>query len=128
MCSGGGPNISKYKDPWETNNFRGVHIFQPTCEIYVPGGPNISKYKDRGEPFGGGVQIFHDRPLNNLARTFQACHLCTFNVSAIFLEPSLHLVCHDNSKYCLPSFISPSSYTVLLLWCFLLDLTACTTA
>ena len=50
----GGPNISKYKDPWETNNFRGVHIFQLTCEIYVPGGPNISKYKDRGEPFWGG--------------------------------------------------------------------------
>ena len=51
----GGPNISKYKDPWETNNFRGVHIFQLTCEIYVPGGgANISKYKDRGELFGGG--------------------------------------------------------------------------
>ena len=50
----GSPNISKYKDPWETNNFRGVHIFQLTCEIYVPGGPNISKYKDRGEPFWGG--------------------------------------------------------------------------
>ena len=49
----GGPNISKYKDPWETNNFRGVHIFQLTCEIYVPGGPNISKYKDQGEPFWG---------------------------------------------------------------------------
>ena len=32
----------------------GVHIFQLTCEIYVPGGPNISEYKDRGEPFWGG--------------------------------------------------------------------------
>ena len=57
----GGPNISKYMDPWETNNFRGVHLFQLTCEIFVPGGPNISKYKDRGNHFGG-VQIYHDRP------------------------------------------------------------------
>ena len=54
----GGPNISKYKDPWETNNFRGVHIFQLTCEIYVPGGPNISKYKDRGGTILGGSKFF----------------------------------------------------------------------
>ena len=25
-------------------------------------------------------------------KTFQACHLCTFNVATIFGEPSLHLV------------------------------------
>ena len=26
----------------------------------------------------------------------------------------------NNSKWCMPSYVSPSSYTVLLLWCFLL--------
>ena len=34
----------------------------------------------------------------------------------------------NNSKWCLPSFVSPSSCTVLLLCCFLLNITACTAA
>ena len=55
----GGPNISKYKDPWETNNFRGVHIFQLTCEIYVRGVQIFRNIRTRGNHFGG-VQIFYD--------------------------------------------------------------------
>ena len=31
------------------------------------------------------------RPLSNLTQTFQACHLCTFNVAGIFFPaPSLY--------------------------------------
>ena len=34
----------------------------------------------------------------------------------------------NNSKWCLPLFVSPSSYTALLFWCFLLNMSACTVA
>ena len=34
----------------------------------------------------------------------------------------------NNSKWCLPSFVSPSSCTVLFLHCFLLNITVCTAA
>ena len=34
----------------------------------------------------------------------------------------------NNSKWCPPSFVSPSFCTVLLLQCFLLNITACTVA
>ena len=33
---------------------------------------------------------------------------------------------YNNSKWYLSSFVSPSSCTVLLLWCFLLNITTCT--
>ena len=33
----------------------------------------------------------------------------------------------SNSKWCLPSFVSPSSHTMLLPQCFLLNITVCTT-
>ena len=44
-----------------------------------------------------------------------------------FAMPLLSCTCLcNNSKLCLPSFVSPSSATVLLLRCFLLNITACT--
>ena len=61
----GGPNISKCKDPWETNNFRGVHIYVNLPVKYMFRGGGGSKYfeiyKDQGEPFWG-VQIFYNSP------------------------------------------------------------------
>ena len=64
------------------------------------------------------------------------CDICTPHTRQVQLvQPYLcrHAVilqclfCHraclcNNSKWCLPSFVSPSSYTVLLLWCFLLNI------
>ena len=42
-----------------------------------------------------------------------------------FAMPVLSCACLcNNSNWCLP-FVSPSSCTVLLLWCFLLNITAC---
>ena len=46
----GGPYILKYENPWETNNFRGVHMLQLSYEIYIPGVPNI---RTGGNHFGG---------------------------------------------------------------------------
>ena len=42
------------------------------------------------------------RPLTNLTQTYRACHLCTFNVAAIFFR-AIHTygvttVCHDNYR------------------------------
>ena len=46
--------------------------------------------------------------------------ICTCSDSAL---PLLSCACFtDNSKWCLPSFVSPSSCTVLLLRCFLLNI------
>ena len=49
-------------------------------------------------------QNFHTIPtsndLTNLTQTFQACHLCTFNVATIFLGGHPYIwcttVCHDS--------------------------------
>ena len=54
--------------------------------------------------------------------------ICVCSDSAM---PLLSCTCLcNNSKWCLavPSFVSPSSCTVLLLRCFLLNITACTAA
>ena len=43
----------------------------------------------------GNPDLTHgpEAPLTNLKQTFQACHLCTFNVATIFFSgPSLHIV------------------------------------
>ena len=49
--------------------------------------------------------------------------ICACSDSAM---PLLSCACLcTNSKWCLPSFVSPSYCTVLLLHCFLLNITAC---
>ena len=62
----------------------------------------------------------HDMQLYNLALV-----ICTGSDSVM---PPLSCASLHNSKLCLPSFVSTTSYMVLLLWCFLLNITACTVA
>ena len=79
----------------------------------------------------GGGHIFEscDISLENtptLHAVSLALDICACSDSAM---PLLSCACLcNNSKWCLPSFVSPSSCTVLLLGCFLLNITACSTA
>ena len=61
------------------------------------------------------------RPLTNLTQTFRACHLCTFNVAAIFWGGHPYIwratVRHDNIQCCCRTFelVLPSTGQVTIL-------------
>ena len=79
----------------------------------------------------GGGDIFEscDISLENMPTSHAvsvALVIYTCSDSAMPLLSCAYLC--NNSKLCLPSFVSPSSCTVLLLGCFLLNITACTAA
>ena len=69
--------------------------------------------------------LYFSRKYTHLTHSL-ALVICACSDSAMSLL-SCACLC-NNSKWCLLSFVSPSSCTVLLLCCFLLNITACTAA
>ena len=88
-----------------------LHIY-----VYIPSAMKVS-------PQRGGWTYFEScdiSPENTpiLHAASLALFMCTCSNSAM-------LFCHVlEMQMCLPSFVSPSSCMVLLLWCFLLNMTA----
>ena len=72
---------------------------------------------------GGTIQKAHYRAGTNHRSDYRCITFC--NASFVMCFNCLW----NNRKWCLLSFVSPtSSCTVLILWCFLLNVTACATA
>ena len=67
-------------------------------------------------------------------RIFESCEVPTSHAVSLALfmyacsDSAMLFPCACLCKWCLSSFVSPSSCSVLLLWCFLVDVTACTMA
>ena len=86
-----------------------------------------------GSLMGWGGRIFKSCsiPLKKATPISHAISLALFIICshAKILQCLLSFACLcKNSKWQLPSFVSPSSCTVLLLWWFLLKITTCTAA
>ena len=99
------------------------HLVRPSV-LY---GTVISKKKSVGDELKWGIFESCDISLENTPTSHAVSPaLFMYSDSTMLILSCAWL--YNNSKWCLPSIVSPSSCTLLLLWCFLLHNRMCTAA